>query len=358
MPIFIIKPIGFYCNLRCDYCFYRQYSEYQHRQTIMPKEIVEKVVSEILRVNPKLAIFNWLGGETLLLGLKFYQKIIELQEKLKNPGQKVINKLQTNGTLINDDWAAFFAKNKFHVGISLDGPQKFHDAYRRDIKGKSVFYKIMNNIKLLQNHQVSFGTISVVNNFNVEHPDEMFDFFLSHGIKRFSFNHTKGCQNEKFAVNPLKFGQFLIRIFDLWIEKDDPEIVNREIKSVIQAYLGGIYRLCIIGNHCHKFYGISYDGNVYPCEDEPVQNIYHYGNIMDGFESLLKSDGRKKFIRKITELKKECHACAFWKICKGGCAKDYNIYSITPYKYNSMCKGYQLFFEHVHSVLKQFNLIV
>lgn len=360
MYIFIVKPMGVYCNLRCQYCFYAGCDEEQSQSsTLMDSSILEKLVKEVLSVNRTVAEFNWLGGEPLLAGIDFFNEAVFLQERHRHQGQRIVNKVQTNGTLIDEDWARFFEKHNFSIGISLDGPKWLHDTFRKDVYGKGTYDRIVDGIRLLQRSKLKFGAICVVNSMNVKYPDEVFRAFLGLNITKLAFNHAKGMEDGQpiplaTTVNPIEYARFICRVFDLWLEMDDPKIVVRQVRSVLQALLGGRYRLCTFSNHCHDFFGVSYNGDVFPCEDHPHHKRFSYGNICDGMEAILASPQRKAFQDAVETAKSPCRSCRWWNVCQGGCARDYYLHQeFVQYK-NQMCTANKIIFAHISKRLRDF----
>ncbi len=357
MSIFIIKPVGLACDLRCTYCFYEGIKDEPcATRERMDEETVQAVIKEITAHSGKVAEFNWLGGEPLLAGLDFYEHVVALQQQHKQPGQVVINKVQTNGSHLDDAWATFFAGHRFNVGVSVDGPAHLHDRFRHTANGQSVHARIEQGIQSLRRAGVHFGTICVVNSYNVSNPDELFSYFLGLGVKNFSFNDAKGLSETDgqplvTTVQPDAFARFMCRIFDLWAERDDPTIIIRQIRTVMQALLGGKFQLCTFSNRCHDFYDINIEGDVYPCEDYTRDTRFCYGNIRNGLDAIKNSAQHEQFTLLTEELRRDCQTCPWWNICHGGCIRDYYIYHNQAVHRNAMCDAHKTFFRHVATYL-------
>jgi uncharacterized protein len=178
-PLYVmLKPVGSKCNLNCDYCYYLEKENlYNNRNQVMSENLLERFIKQYIdsQTMPDI-MFTWHGGETLMRPISFYKKAIELQKKYAN-GRNIDNSIQTNGTLLNDDWCKFFKENNFLVGISIDGPKDFHDEYRRDKMGRPSFHRVMKGIELLKKHGVEFNCMAVVNDYNVDYPLEFYNFF-------------------------------------------------------------------------------------------------------------------------------------------------------------------------------------
>ncbi len=359
MHIFIVKPVGWRCNIRCQYCFYHECPLAQAGdQTLMTDDTLTHVIREGLAMNPRVAEFDWLGGEPLLAGLEFYQRVVELQSQFCAPHQRITNRVQTNGTLLDDRWVTFFAKHRFTVGLSMDGPAAINDRFRYDADGRGTTDQVLVALRLLRQHNVYHGVICVVNSLNVHHPDEVLEFFVRQGINRLAFNHAKGLFPDgrplPTTVDPDDYARFMCRLFDRWLEKDDPNLVIRQFKSILHSLMGGRYRMCVLSNQCHTLFGIESDGTVYPCEDHPGEGWQSFGNVRDGAARLLAHPNRLTFKQKVDDAKRACQSCRWWNICQGGCPRDYYFGVASMGRHNRMCKAYRTLFEHIVSRIKPY----
>lgn len=359
MYILIVKPVGWRCNLRCEYCFYGSCPLQQASEaTTMNDETLTRVITEGLAANPQVAEFDWLGGEPLMAGLPFYQRVVDLQRQHRRAGQRVINRVQTNGVLLDSTWAQFFSTHGFTVGVSLDGPPRLHDHFRRDEQGRGTADKVMKAIELLRQYRVYHGVICVVNSHNVHYPESVFNFFVQSGIHRLAFNHAKGLADDgqplPTTVSPAEYAEFMCRIFDLWLARDNQEIVIRQFKSILHSFLGGRYRMCVFSDRCHTLFGVEHDGEVYPCEDHPGEDWLSFGNIHDGLDSILNHPNRQRFMTRVASAKAACHSCRWWDVCQGGCPRDYYLGTPAAVHRNRMCQAHRTLFTHVQEKIKPF----
>lgn len=356
----IIKVVSVNCNLKCDYCFY--HDEKQTNQQLMNTEILENLINEVCRNSQKEAQFIWHGGEPLLAGIDFFEMVVALQRKHKKGGQKIINKLQSNGTLINERWARFFTSNKFGIGISIDGPQDLHDIFRKFPDGTASFDITWQGIQTLKQNGINPGIIVVVNSQNVKFPEKLFDFFIESNLKKLAFNHAWGKDYstgklQKSSVNSIDYSKFIQEIFDLWIKKDDPEIEIRQIRNVLQALLGGKYRSCEFSLGCNRYFTVEYNGNIYPCDYSNSDKSFCFGNIKEGIEHIFSSIEYTNYRNKIQNIRENCLKCEWYKMCKGGCTRDYYL-DILDNSGNYFCEGLKEIYQYIHNQLKYYNVLI
>lgn len=363
MFTFIVKPVGFSCNLRCRYCFYIDcpLMKTDERVQRMDDPTLDRLIMEGVRGNPRHAEFNWLGGEPLLAGRDFYDRVVELQERYRQPGQRISNRVQTNGTLVTPAWADFFAQHRFSVGLSIDGPPELHDLFRFDINGAGTGDRAMTALGLLRERQVSHGVICVVNSVNVGEPDHVYSYFRDHGVTMMAFNHAKGLdasgQPLVTTVAPEAYAQFMCRVFDRWMEDDNPTVVIRHFKSILHALLGGRYRMCVLSNSCHTFFGVERNGDLYPCEDHPGDGWLPLGNIRQGMEAIRQHPQYQRFQEVVAAARNSCRTCSWWSVCQGGCPRDYYFNHPQAVHKNRMCRAYRTIFTHVNNRLVAHGLV-
>ncbi|WP_294072506.1 anaerobic sulfatase-maturation protein, partial [Proteiniphilum sp. UBA1028] len=259
-PMYVmLKPVGSKCNLNCDYCYYLEKSSlYPDKHQVMSEELLERFVQQYIesQTMPQV-MFTWHGGETLMRPLSFYRKAVELQKKYGR-GRQIDNSIQTNGTLLNDDWCKFFKENNFLVGISIDGPQDFHDEYRRDKMGRPSFHRVMKGIELLKKHGVEYNCMAVVNDYNVDYPLEFYRFFKGIGCQYVQFTpiverlrkaksplklataqeNDDEVELAPFTVPAEKWGKFLCTVFDEWIKEDVGKIFIQIFDSTLANWVG------------------------------------------------------------------------------------------------------------------------
>ena len=371
-PVYVmLKPAGSICNLACEYCYYLEKGKLypEEKNTILSDELLEKFIKEYIECQTtQEVLFTWHGGETLMRPLSFYKKAIELQKKYAN-GRQIDNCIQTNGTLLNDEWCKFFKENNFLVGISIDGPQEFHDEYRRNKQGLPSFFKVMKGIELLKKHGVEYNAMAVVNDYNVDYPLEFYNFFKEIDCRYIQFApiverftaHNNGTvltspneQNEEiklapFSVDPEKWGKFLCSIFDEWVKKDVGKFFIQIFDSTLANWVGVQPGVCSMAKHCGHAGVMEFNGDVYSC-DHFVFPEYKLGNIRtQTLTEMMYSPRQLKFgTNKFDTLPSQCKNCEYLFACNGECPK--NRFMKTKdgeFGLNYLCKGYYKFFEHV-----------
>lgn len=297
-PLYVMtKPVSSICNLSCKYCYYLEKNNLYKRSDvndkfIMSDELLERFVKDYLRsqTQPQV-LFTWHGGEPLMRPISFYKKAIELQKQYAN-GRIVENSIQTNGTLITDEWCKFFKENRWLVGVSIDGPQEFHDEYRRSKDGKSSFHKVMNGINLLNKHQVEWNAMAVVNDFNADYPLDFYRFFKSIGCHYIQFTpiverllshndgrHLASAANSEdlplsnYSLSPEQWGNFLCSIFDEWVRNDIGNYYIQLFDSTLANWVGEAPGVCTMAKVCGHAGVMEYNGDVYSCDHFVFQNI-------------------------------------------------------------------------------------
>lgn len=279
------KPVGAACNLRCDYCYYLEKSGlYEgHASHLMRDDILEHFIKEYIRMQttPEV-LFTWHGGEALKRSIGFYMKVIELQKRYAG-GKEIDNCIQTNGTLLSDDWCRFFRENDWLVGVSIDGPSDFHDRYRRSREGQPSFNKVMHGISLLDKHGVDWNAMAVVNDCNADYPLEFYGFFKSIGCHFIQFTpvvERAGGEVAEYSVSPEQWGNFLCRIFDEWVRNDVGQYFIQIFESTLANWAGIQPGLCTMARTCGHAGVMEFNGDVYSC-DHFVLPEYRLGNIKD-----------------------------------------------------------------------------
>jgi len=371
-PLYVmLKPIGSCCNLNCDYCYYLEKANLysQKKNHVMSEELLEKFIKEYIesQTMPQV-MFTWHGGETLMRPLSFYKKAVELQKKYAG-GRQIDNSIQTNGTLLNDDWCRFFKEHNFLVGISVDGPQEFHDEYRRDKMGRPSFHKVMRGVELLKKHDVDYNCMAVVNDYNVDFPLEFYQFFKTIGSRFIQFTPiverirktgsplklvtTEEKEDETglapFSVSPEKWGSFLCAIFDAWVKEDVGKVFVQIFDSTLANWVGEQPGVCTMAKTCGHAGVMEFNGDVYSC-DHFVFPEYRLGNIYTKpLASMMYSDEQLRFGNdKFDKLPQQCRECDFLFACYGECPK--NRFVRDEYGnpgLNYLCRGYYKFFNHV-----------
>jgi uncharacterized protein len=309
--------------------------------------------------------FSWQGGEPTLIGLDFFEKAIAFQQKFRKPGMKTVNAIQTNGTLLDDDWCAFFKEHNFLVGLSLDGPAHLHDRYRVDKGGQASFNRVMRGLSYLKEHKVDFNILTTVHAATVDHPLEVYRFLRDEvGTQFIQFipiverkNKTgfqEGYQVTKRSVTGKKYGQFLIEIFDEWVERDIGRIFVQLFDVALGVWYGQRAGLCIFAETCGLALAMEHNGDLYSC-DHYVEPHYFLGNLKEG--KLIDLVTAKKQVEfgetKRNSLPRYCCECKVRFICNGGCPK--NRIRRTPdgeEGLNYLCEGYKSFFTHIDKPMR------
>ncbi len=370
-PLYVmLKPVGALCNLSCDYCYYLEKSKlYTHNpRHVMNDELLKRFIKEYIQSQtiPQI-MFTWHGGETLMRPLSFYKRAVELQKQY-GQGRQIDNSIQTNGTLLTDEWCEFFRDNNFLVGISIDGPQDFHDEYRKNKIGAPSFYKVMQGIKLLKKHGVQYNCMAVVNDYNADYPLEFYNFFKEIGCEFLQFapivermkndkssSTSLASANDKeadlapFSVSPKQWGNFLCTLFDEWVRNDVGKIFIQMFDSTLANWVGEQPGVCTMAKTCGHAGVMEFNGDVYSC-DHFVFPEYKLGNIYDTpLATMMYSEEQLKFgADKFDKLPAQCKECNVLFACNGECPKNRFIYDkYGEYGLNYLCEGFYQFFNHV-----------
>jgi len=318
----------------------------------MSEELLEKFIEQYLnsQTMPQV-LFTWHGGETLMRNISFYKKALESQKKYGR-GRQIDNVIQTNGTLLTDEWCRFFKDNNFLVGISIDGPQHCHDIYRKTRDGRPSFYQVMKGINLLKKHGVEFNIMGVVNDYNVDYPLEFYNFFKEIGTPFIQFApivETVDGEVSSWSVDPEKWGDFLIAIFDEWVKQDVGKYYIQYFDSTLANWVGVEPGVCILAKTCGHAGVMEFNGDVYSC-DHFVFPQYKIGNIhAHTLTEMMYSDKQTKFgMDKFDKLPTQCKECQYLFACYGECPKNRISETSTGEPgLNYLCKGYYKFFDHV-----------
>lgn len=363
------KPAGARCNLACKYCYYLEKANLyaDNPREVMSDELLEKFISEYIAAQtmPQV-LFTWHGGETLMRPVSFYKRAMELQKKYA-AGRTIDNCIQTNGTLITDEWCRFFKENIWLVGVSIDGPQEFHDEYRRNKGGRPSFRQVMHGINLLNKHGVEWNALAVVNDFNADYPLDFYHFFKEIGCRYIQFTpiverlqphadgRTLASAAEKgtggltdFSVTPEQWGDFLIAIFDEWVRNDVGDYFIQLFDATLANWVGQQPGLCSMAPTCGHAGVIEWNGDVYAC-DHFVFPEYKLGNIYEHtLVEMMHSPRQHAFGQaKRTALPRQCCECEFLFACNGECPK--NRFARTAEGepgLNYLCAGYHRYFAH------------
>ncbi len=356
------KPRGAICNLDCKYCYFLSKERlYPNSSFRMSETLLEEYTRQFINAQhvPEVT-FAWQGGEPTLMGLAFYQQAVGYQQKHKKSGMHIYNTLQTNAVTLDDAWCQFFAEHDFLIGVSLDGPQPLHDAYRVDKGGAPTFDRVMDGIRLLQKHGVEFNILTTVHAANADHPLEIYRFLRDEvGTNFMQFipiverdndtGYQEGSTVTERSVGAEQYGKFLISIFDDWVRHDVGRVFVQIFDVALAAWTGNKPGLCFFEETCGTALEMEFNGDVYSC-DHYVEPDYKLGNIIDiPLSEIVVMDKQIEFgLAKRDSLPTYCRQCEVRFVCNGGCPK--NRFIDTPDGdpgLNYLCAGYKAFFTHI-----------
>ena len=369
-PLYVmLKPVGATCNLACEYCYYLEKSGLYRRvpNHLLSESLLERFVEQYIGSQTmRDVMFTWHGGEALLRPLSFYRKAVALQKKYAH-GHNILNCLQTNGILLNDEWCRFFKDEGWLIGISIDGPERFHDEYRRSRGGQPTFARVMRGIELLKKHGVEWNGMAVVNDYNGDYPLEFYHFFKdiecrylqftpivermvagSEYVQLASLATREATEVADFSVSPRQWGDFLCAIFDEWVRNDVGRYYVQLFDATLANYAGVEPGVCSMARTCGHAGVMEFNGDVYSC-DHFVFPEYLLGNIGNStLAEMMYSQRQSQFgAMKRGSLPRQCRECKFSTICNGECPK--NRFATTADGepgLNYLCQGYYKFFEH------------
>ncbi len=386
------KPSGAICNLDCKYCYFlSKEMMYPGSRFRMADELLETFVKQYIESQqvPEVT-FAWQGGEPTLMGLDFFERVMHYEQKHARPGMKIQNALQTNGTLLDEDWCRFFKKHDFLIGISIDGPQELHDAYRVNKGGAGSFKQVMRGWRLLVEHGVDFNVLCTVHAANQDHPLEVYRFFRdelkthfiqfipiverttpeilplanngwqAHGEKDRPLYTQSGSKVTDRTVNAAKYGTFLKAIFDEWVRNDVGNVFVQMFDVALGAWLGQPGGLCVFAPTCGRALALEHNGDLFSC-DHFVEPDYFLGNIQsENMLELVSSDKQRQFGEaKLTSLPRFCRECEVRFACHGGCPKNRFIHTPDGEPgLNYLCAGYKAFFNHVDQPMKMMATLI
>lgn len=378
------KPVGARCNLRCDYCFYLEKADLfaPAASLRMSEATLETFIRERIAAQDGEAIeFAWQGGEPTLLGVDFFRRAVELQQRWAD-GRRIHNALQTNGTLLDDEWGEFLAANAFLVGISIDGPGELHDAYRKDTSGGASLTRVLQGLRTLQKHAVEFNTLTVVHRRNARQALPVYRFLKEISARHLQFiplverslrpgagtpanaltlapppvpGQAAAGRPTPWSVSPTDYGHFLVTVFDEWLRRDVGSVFVQMFESALGSWFGTGASLCVFAPQCGRALALEHDGSVYAC-DHYVYPQYGRGRIGEqALAQLVDSPAQRSFgSAKSSSLPAHCRRCEFLFACHGGCPK--HRFLSTPAGepgLNYLCAAYRRFFHHVDPALRR-----
>ncbi len=343
----LVKPVACDCNLRCRYCFYLPTEAYfgrgAHR---MSDAVLERMIAGYLRTPQPHWTIGWQGGEPTLASVDFFRRAVAWMRQYAPPGATVANALQTNGTLLDDEWGAFLASHRFLVGLSIDGPPELHDANRVTATGAGSHEAVLRGMDVLRRNRVEFNVLTLVNSLNVRHPLEVYRY-LRDELQVLFHQYIECVEYEPdgtlrpFAVGGREWGEFLCTIFDEWYAHDVRKVSVRLFDSILHRILYGVPNTCAMGRRCGTYLVVEHDGGVYPC-DFFVRPEWRLGRIGDRemgrfFEHpVLRALARRK-----EKTPAECRSCRWFRFCAGDCVKNRNTENRS-----ALCSGWKMFYEH------------
>lgn len=368
----ITKVTGPICNMDCTYCFYLEKEKLYPgtSEWAMQNDILEKYIQQYITLQSQSDItFTWQGGEPTLLGIEYFEKIIDLQNKYAN-SKTIFNSFQTNGILLSDEWCSFFKENNFLIGLSIDGPEEIHDKYRVLRGGQPTFEQVIRGINLLKKYKVEFNTLTCVHKENAYHGKKVYNFLKEIGSTYLQFipivERTTKDKNEQklnlvspsyendalvaeWSVESLQYGKFLSEIFDEWVKKDVGKYFVQIFDIALEAWSGQEPSLCVFKKTCGDALALEHNGDLYSC-DHYVYRENKLGNIMeDNMLAMINSGKQIKFgLDKEMGLPQFCRTCEFKFVCNGECPKHrFNYAPDGEYGLNYLCEGYKFFFDHI-----------
>ncbi|MGF1689202.1 anaerobic sulfatase maturase [Photobacterium japonica] len=364
------KPASFRCNLKCTYCFYLEKEDYlfsQNKSTSsMPKTVLESYTANYIKSQSSNEInFVWQGGEPLLAGLDFFKEAVKFQKKHAN-GKIITNTFQTNSIGINKQWAQFFHDHDFLLGISIDGLEDIHNAYRISVNGQPTFERVKQSIDLLKKYNVKFNTLTVVNNKNWHQGKETYRALKALGsqfmqfipiVEKIQDHYPISYQPENgtvsdFSVPSQGYGQFMTDVFDEWMESDVGTIYVRMFDSILSTWMGWPASVCTQARNCGSAMVVEANGDVYSC-DHYVYPSNKIGNVLTNtLTDVATSQQQIEFGNKKQDVGEKCQQCPYLALCFGGCPKHRFVPIENNAKYqNYLCSSYQMIFEHTAPVM-------
>ncbi len=348
----MIKPASSACQMRCAYCFYRD--EAARRQVpnrgVMSPEVLERTVAAALAAAEGSCSFLFQGGEPTLAGLDFYRNFLKFEKKYLRPGLRVYHSLQTNGLAIDETWAAFLAENRFLTGLSLDGPARLHDLYRRDAEDRGTFQRAMRAAGLLRRAGAELNILCVVTGPVAQQPEQVYRFFTGRGFRRLQFipcldplDSPPGGQS--YSLPPQDYGEFLVRVFDLWFRDllEGIYVSVRHLDNWIGILLGLPPEACNMVGRCSVGFTVESDGEVYPCDFYALDQ-WRLGNVQtDSLEDMAQSQTARQFVEASCPAPAACRACRYYPLCRNGCRRERAGSPEGPGK-TALCAAYRYFF--------------
>jgi uncharacterized protein len=341
----LILKVTSECNLSCKYCHYLGKGDENLDTQKLDVNILKQAIASLLSLGPREVEFIWHGGEPLLRNIEFYSEAVRIQRASCEPNQKITNSIQTNATLLDTTWVEFFRQEEFHVGVSIDGPEELHNAQRVTRSSDGSFQDVMQGIELLRNANISFGALVVVTKNSLAYQDDIFRFFVDHGILNFDFlPHAEIVSGTNkwhpLSVTVSEFTDFMLKIMKLWLREDNPNVHIRKLEDLLGALLGASPSTCIFSGNCYRYLTIQPNGDIYPCDHFVGEKNLRIGNLSDSsLYSMLHGEKYQEFGRLVLQSPAECQICPWHSICNAGCSyRRYMIgrdFDMLPYFCNT-----------------------
>ena len=348
----LVKPASADCNLRCEYCFYlsksQLYPESQRHR--MPDDVLERMISSFLAMDLPGYSFGWQGGEPTLMGLDFFKKVTAYQTKHGRSGSAVSNGLQTNTTLIDDEFAKHLAQYHFLVGVSVDGPAEIHDHYRKRGDGQGTHAAVMKGLTSLKKNEVDYNVLTLVNHNNVGQPQEIYRYLCDLGVNYHQYiecvEFDASGSLMPFAITGDEWGDFLCAIYDEWRKGDIRTVSVRLFDTILSMMVEGVANTCVAGKDCRSYLVVEWNGDVYPC-DFFVKPEMKLGNVMENtWEEMLDSELYEEFGKRKSQWQEKCDTCQYLQYCAGCCPKNRPTQGQDPSQLSVLCDGWQKFYHH------------
>lgn len=363
----LIKPASSACNMACRYCFYRDVSDHREHsfEGMLTLEDMEKTIAAAMEFAAGSCTFGFQGGEPTLRGLDFFRQVVKIQQRLQKPGVRIFNSIQTNGLCIDEDWARFLAENHFLVGLSVDGPARLHDANRIDHHGDGTAQRVIHAARLFDQYHVEYNVLCVVTGQNARQIGDIYRFFRKNNFDYLQFipclepmDQTRG--KEKYHLSVDDYGEFLIKLFDLWFEdlKKGHYVSIRHLDNWIGILLGQRPEACSMNGRCSIQFVVEGDGSVYPC-DFYVTDEWKLGNVnTDTFAALYRSPKAQAFIGASVVLPEDCRNCPILNLCRNGCRRDRLMTDAGILGKTFFCKAHLRFFNARRQQILQARSII
>ena len=378
------KPIGPRCNIDCTYCYYLEKEKLfpKEKKFRMTPDVLESYIRQLIETSVEAGMqeipFAWQGGEPTMLGVDYFRQIVSLQKQYAPEGVKITNALQTNGVLLNDEWGGFLRDEGFLVGISIDGPKKVHDRYRRDRAGRPTFDAVMRGLEVLQRNEVEHNALTTVHRANGGKGREIYRFLKGLGIDFMQFipiaersrdgelaaapqvDQDPGNAVTAWSVSPRVYGKFLCDVFDTWFARDIGKVFVQFFDVQLGLWMGRHSSLCIFAETCGNALAIEHDGSLYSC-DHYVYPEYRLGKITETpMRDLIWTERQREFGHdKVNKLTRQCNSCSYRFACNGGCPKQrFALAKDGEGGHNYFCESYTMFFRHAGPRLQDMARLV